>query len=48
MMITVFVNINSDDFIKTILLAAVGGISSFAATLLMRLLINNVKSKFRK
>lgn len=47
-MLTIFVNIQTEDLIKTILLAAVGGISSFVATLLLKFLINNIKNKFRK
>ncbi|MGC4128516.1 MAG: hypothetical protein QM564_02930 [Bergeyella sp.] len=46
--LTIFVNIQTEDLIKTILLAAVGGISSFTATLLVKFLIRNIKSKFRK
>ena len=37
--LTIFVNIQTEDLIKTILLAAVGGISSFIATLLLKFLI---------
>lgn len=48
MMLTIFVNINTEDLVKTILLAAVGGISSFIATLLLKFLIRNIKNKFRK
>ena len=47
-MLTIFVNIQTEDLIKTVLLAAVGGVSSFMATLLVKFLIRNLKSKFRK
>ena len=47
-MLTIFVNIQTEDLIKTVLLAAVGGASSFMATLLIKFLIRNIKSKFRK
>lgn len=47
-MLTIFVNIQTEDLIKTVLLAAVGGVSSFMATLLIKFLIRNIKSKFRK
>ena len=46
--LTIFVNIQTEDLIKTVLLAAVGGVSSFMATLLVKFLIRNIKSKFRK
>lgn len=47
-MLTIFVNIQTEDLIKTVVLAAVGGVSSFMATLLVKFLIRNIKSKFRK
>lgn len=47
-MLTIFVNIQTEDLIKTVLLAALGGVSSFMATLLVKFLIRNIKSKFRK
>lgn len=37
-MLTIFVNIQTEDLIKTVLLAAVGGVSSFMATLLIKFL----------
>jgi len=46
--LTIFVNIQTEDLIKTILLATVGGISSFIATLLVKFLINSINNKFRK
>ena len=48
MILTIFVNIQTEDLIKTVLLAAVGGASSFVATLLIKFLIRNIKNKFRK
>lgn len=47
-MLTIFVNIQTEDLIKTVLLAAVGGVSSFMATLLVKFLIRNIKNKFQK
>ncbi len=47
-LLTIFVNIQTEDIIKTILLAAVGGASSFVATLIVKFLINRIKNKFRK
>lgn len=47
-LITIFVNISQDDLIKTVILAAVGGASSFLATLLVKFLIcklKNIRSK---
>ena len=46
--LTIFVNIQTEDLIKTILLAAVGGISSFIATLLLKFLIRKIQNRFRK
>ena len=46
--LTIFVNIRTEDLIKTILLAAVGGISSFIATLLLKFLIRKIQNRFRK
>ena len=47
-MLTIFVNIQTEDITKTVLLASVGSVSSFVATLLVKFLIRNIKSKFRK
>lgn len=46
--LTIFVNIQNDDLIKTIILASVGGISSLLATLSFKFLIKTIKKKFRK
>ena len=46
--LTIFVNIQTEDLIKTVLLAAVGGISSFIATLLLKFLIRKMQNRFRK
>lgn len=46
--LTIFVNIQTEDLINTILLAAVGGISSFIATLLLKFLIRKMQNRFRK
>lgn len=46
--LSIFVNIQTEDLIKTVLLAAVGGISSFLATLLIKFFIKNIKNKLRK
>ena len=46
--LTIFVNIRTEDLIKTVLLAAVGGISSFIATLLLKFLIRKMQNRFRK
>ena len=46
--LTIFVNIRTEDLIKTVLLAAVGGISSFIATLLLKFLIRKIQNRFRK
>ena len=45
-LITIFANIGQDDLIKTVILAVVGGVSSFLATILVKILINKIK-KFR-
>ena len=42
-LITIFVNISQDDLIKTVILAAVGGASSFLATLLVKFLVSKIK-----
>ncbi|MFC0345545.1 hypothetical protein [Epilithonimonas hispanica] len=46
--LTLFVNVPSEDVVKTIVLASVGGISSFAATLMVKFLIRNIKNKFQR
>jgi len=46
--LTLFVNVPSEDVVKTIVLASVGGISSFAATLMLKFLIRNIKNKFQR
>lgn len=46
--LTIFVNIQTEDLIKTVLLAAVGGVTSFVATLLVKFLFILIKNKFRK
>lgn len=46
--LTIFVNIRTEDLIKTVLLAVVGGISSFIATLLLKFLIRKIQNRFRK
>ena len=47
-LLTIFVNISQDDVIKTIILAAVGGISSFLATLLIKFIISKFQKKRSK
>ncbi len=42
-LLSIFANINSEDLIKTVVLAAVGAVVSFAVTLLLKLLINRIK-----
>jgi hypothetical protein len=46
--LTIFVNIDSSVLIKTMVLASVGGVSSFGATMLLKFLIRLLKNKFRK
>jgi hypothetical protein len=46
--LTIFVNIQTEDLIKTVLLAVVGGVSSFVATLLLKFLIRKMQNRFRK
>ncbi|SKB73194.1 hypothetical protein SAMN05660477_00878 [Soonwooa buanensis] len=45
-LLTIFVNIQTEDLIKTILLAGLGGASSFLMTLLLKFLIKLLKNKF--
>ena len=42
-LLSIFANINSEDLIKTAVLAAVGAVVSFAVTLLLKLLAKGVK-----
>jgi ABC-type sulfate transport system permease component len=42
-LLSIFANINSEDLIKTAVLAAVGAVVSFAVTLLLKLLAKRVK-----
>lgn len=46
--LTIFVNIQKEDLIKTIILASVGGVSSLVATLVFKFLIKKIKKKFLK
>ena len=45
-LLTIFVNLQTEDLIKTILLAGLGGASSFLMTLLLKFLIKLFKNKF--
>jgi mannitol-specific phosphotransferase system IIBC component len=42
-LLSIFANINSEDLIKTALLAAVGAVVSFAVTLLLKHLAKRIK-----
>jgi len=42
-LLTIFVNIKSEDLLKTGILAAVGAVVSFSVTLLLKLLIKRLK-----
>ena len=42
-LLTILVNISSDDIIKTIILATIGAAVSFGVTLLLKLLIKRYK-----
>jgi len=42
-LLTIFVNIKSEDLLKTGILAAVGAVVSFGVTLLLKLLIKRLK-----
>jgi mannitol-specific phosphotransferase system IIBC component len=42
-LLSIFANINSEDLIKTIVLAAVGAVVSFAVTLLLKLVAKRIK-----
>lgn len=45
MVLSIFVNIQTEDLIKTVLLAASGGISSFLATLLVKIFYKKHKKQ---
>lgn len=42
-LLTILVNINSADLLKTVILAALGALVSFSVTLLLKLLIKRFK-----
>ena len=42
-LLTIFANINSEDLIKTAILAAIGAVVSFGVTLLLKLLVKRIK-----
>lgn len=42
-LLTIIANINSEDLIKTAILAAIGAIVSYTVTLLLKLLIKRLK-----
>lgn len=42
-LLSIFANINSEDLIKTVVLAAVGAVVSFAVTMFLKLLIKHFK-----
>ena len=42
-LLIIFANINSADLVKTAVLAAVGAIVSFSATLLLKVIIRQIK-----
>jgi len=48
MALTILVNIQREDLVRTIILASAGGISSFVATLTVKYLIRTLKAKLRK
>ncbi|AZI20825.1 hypothetical protein [Chryseobacterium taklimakanense] len=48
MLITIFVNIGRETILQTVVLAAVGGMSSFLATMLLKHLILKFKKILRK
>lgn len=47
-MLTIFVNIEKEDLIKTILLAGIGGITSFTASLILKNLIKKINKNRNK
>lgn len=42
-LLSIFGNLNSEDLVKTAVLAAIGAMVSFAVTLFMKLLVKRVK-----
>ena len=42
-LLTIFANINSEDLIKTAILAAIGAVVSFGVTLILKLLVKRIK-----
>jgi small-conductance mechanosensitive channel len=47
-LLTIFVNLNSEDIIKTAILAAVGAIVSFCISLALKTVIKNLKDRFSR
>lgn len=47
-LLSIAVNIQTEDIFKTMILAVVGGICSFIATLLMKYFIRRVQKRFGK
>lgn len=47
-LLTIFIDIEHKDLIKTIVLASIGGLSSYIATLLLKHLIILFKQRHRK
>ena len=45
-MLTVFVNINSADLIKTSVLAAIGAIVSYGVTLFLKVFLKRIKKSY--
>ena len=48
MVLTTFVTLKSNDVLQAMVLGALGGISSFMATLLVKYLLRWIKNKFLK
>lgn len=42
-LLSIFANINNEDIVKTIVLAGIGAIVSFAVTVLLKLLLKRLK-----